>query len=158
MQPLARYPVSYVLTRPVFKGLVLVGLLLISFHTTAQDAWKAPSLLDGTMKISAEDLLDFRTEFTGLVIIDARAAHQADDITIENAVAIPSQLISPETLTDATTDKFTPVVFFCEGEHSSDSYKAARKAVALGYATVFWFRGGLQEWLDKGLPVIKRHF
>jgi rhodanese-related sulfurtransferase len=33
--------------------------------------------------------------------------------------------------------------------------KAARIAVAEGYNKIYWFRGGMEEWEGKGLPVVK---
>jgi rhodanese-related sulfurtransferase len=30
--------------------------------------------------------------------------------------------------------------------------KAIKKAVSYGYVNVFWFRGGLLEWQEKGFP------
>ncbi|WP_455203053.1 rhodanese-like domain-containing protein, partial [Kaarinaea lacus] len=72
-------------------------------------------------------------------------------------VALPGRSMSPLQLAQVVADKFTPVVFFCDGIHSSHSYRAAKKVVALGYANVFWFRGGIQEWADKGLPIVALH-
>jgi rhodanese-related sulfurtransferase len=32
--------------------------------------------------------------------------------------------------------------------------KAVRKAVSYGYVNIFWFRGGIAEWTEKGFPVV----
>lgn len=44
------------------------------------------------------------------------------------------------------------VIFACNGAECWKSYKAAKAAKAKGFKTVYWFRGGLPEWVAKGLP------
>jgi rhodanese-related sulfurtransferase len=121
----------------------------------AQQAWEAPPLLDGTIKVTAEELLDLKAEFADLVIIDARPSENFNGLNIEGALSVPDRSLSPHSLAAMTKDKFTPLVIFGADEHSIHGYKAARQAVTLGYVYVFWFRGGLQEWLDKGMPVVR---
>jgi PQQ-dependent catabolism-associated CXXCW motif protein len=41
-------------------------------------------------------------------------------------------------------------VFFCASVHCWLSYNAALRAVALGYTEVYWYRGGIEAWLDAG--------
>jgi rhodanese-related sulfurtransferase len=50
-------------------------------------------------------------------------------------------------------DKKKPVIFACNGAECWKSYKAAKAAVARGFTTVYWFRGGLPEWKAEGMPV-----
>lgn len=150
------YSISRAMSNTLTASALLAAGVLCSFPLAAhaQGAWEAPSLLEGTIKISAEELLDLKAEFKDLVIIDARP--DADgSLNIEGAIAVSDQALTPHTLTSLAKDKFTPLVIFGADEHSVHSYKAARKAVMLGYGYVFWFRGGLQEWLDKGMPVVK---
>lgn len=47
-------------------------------------------------------------------------------------------------------DRKRPLVFFCQGPECWLSYNAALRAVALGYEAVFWYRGGIEAWLDAG--------
>ena len=47
----------------------------------------------------------------------------------------------------------TPVVFFCRGVRCWESYNAALRAVMAGYPNVFWYRGGLESWMEAGLPM-----
>ena len=46
--------------------------------------------------------------------------------------------------------KARPVVFFCAGVDCWLSYNASLRAVALGYSAVYWYRGGIEAWLDAG--------
>jgi PQQ-dependent catabolism-associated CXXCW motif protein len=52
-------------------------------------------------------------------------------------------------------DKARPLVFFCVNALCWLSYNAALRAVALGYTRVYWYRGGIQAWLDAALPTDK---
>lgn len=133
----------------------LVVLVLLFSVIPSAMAWEAPPLLEGAIKITAEELLDIKAEFDDVVIIDTRPKDTADALTIEGAITLPEQTLSANTLASLTKDKFTPLVIFGADEHSVHSYKAARQAVVLGYFSVYWFRGGFQEWLDKGMPVVK---
>ena len=130
-------------------------VVLLPRLVIAQGGWEAPPLLDGTIKVTAEEILDLKAEFADLVIIDTRPGDADNALTIEGAITVSEQTLSAHTLATLTKDKFTPLVIFGADEHSVHSYKAARQAATLGYAYVFWFRGGMQEWLDKGMPVVK---
>jgi PQQ-dependent catabolism-associated CXXCW motif protein len=43
-------------------------------------------------------------------------------------------------------DKTRPMVFFCVDSECWLSYNAALRAIALGYANVMWYRGGIASW------------
>src|SRR5262245_20528000 len=47
-------------------------------------------------------------------------------------------------------DRKRPLVFFCQGPQCWLSYNAALRAVALGYETVYWYRGGIEAWIESG--------
>jgi len=47
-------------------------------------------------------------------------------------------------------DQARPLVFFCVSTHCWLSYNAALRAIALGYRGVYWYRGGLEAWVDAG--------
>ncbi len=53
-----------------------------------------------------------------------------------------------ETLTQR--DRARPMVFFCASAQCWLSYNAALRAVALGYREVYWYRGGIEAWIDAG--------
>ena len=53
-----------------------------------------------------------------------------------------------ETLT--LRNRARPLVFFCAGTHCWLSYNAALRATALGYREVYWYRGGIEAWIDAG--------
>ncbi len=47
-------------------------------------------------------------------------------------------------------DRARPMVFFCAGVQCWLSYNAALRAAVLGYREVYWYRGGIESWLDAG--------
>jgi PQQ-dependent catabolism-associated CXXCW motif protein len=52
-------------------------------------------------------------------------------------------------------DKARSLVFFCVNAQCWLSYNAALRAAALGYANVYWYRGGIEAWRLAGLPLAK---
>ena len=56
-----------------------------------------------------------------------------------------------ETLTGR--DRTRSMVFFCAGAECWLSYNAALRAAALGYREVYWYRGGIEAWIDAGGPL-----
>ena len=47
-------------------------------------------------------------------------------------------------------DKAKPVVFYCLSQACWLSYNAALRAVAAGYTSVLWYRGGIESWKAAG--------
>lgn len=41
------------------------------------------------------------------------------------------------------------LVFFCQGPACREARTAAARAIEAGYANVFWYAGGIQEWRDR---------
>lgn len=52
-------------------------------------------------------------------------------------------------------DKNAELMFSCGGPECWKSYKSARRAMKEGYKRIYWFRGGIKEWVEAGLPVDK---
>jgi PQQ-dependent catabolism-associated CXXCW motif protein len=51
-------------------------------------------------------------------------------------------------------DRRRAIVFYCDAECWM-SWNAAKRAVGYGYAAVYWFPGGMQEWIDMGYPTLR---
>jgi PQQ-dependent catabolism-associated CXXCW motif protein len=49
-------------------------------------------------------------------------------------------------------DKSRELVFYCHHAKCWLSYNSALRAINLGYSNVYWFRGGINTWADRGLP------
>jgi PQQ-dependent catabolism-associated CXXCW motif protein len=52
-------------------------------------------------------------------------------------------------------DKSRGLVFICASSQCWLSYNAALRAVAAGYANVYWYRGGIEAWGAAGLPTAR---
>ena len=130
----------------------VIFLCSLSTQVVANSNWKAPDFLEGATLISAEDLIDIKKTLPNIVIIDTRDIDTAE-ATIEGAVPLTNKNTNPNSLRQLIQDKSTPVVFFGTGEKSIKSYKAAKKTISYGYVTVFWMRGGIEEWKKKGMPL-----
>jgi len=46
-----------------------------------------------------------------------------------------------------------PIVFFCLGARCWESYNAVLRAYHAGYRKLYWYRGGINAWMEAGLEV-----
>ena len=135
--------------------LTLVLFAILSFISLPGFAgnWEVPIVLDGATPITAEELVDLIDEMDNLVLIDTRQSTQYDQGTIKGSKSLPNTRTTPSSLSNLVPDKLTPVVFYCDGLSCPHSMKSVKKAVSYGYVNIFWFRGGIAEWTEKGLPI-----
>ncbi len=114
-----------------------------------------PESIDGTTRVNAEEVIDLVESKPDLVIIDARKASDYRKGHIEGAVSLPNTETTPETLAKVIPSKETPVLFYCNGVKCGRSVKSAEIALQAGYENIYWFRGGIEEWQAKGLPLVR---
>lgn len=95
----------------------------------------------------------------GFVLFDLREARDFAIGHLPGATSLPYRG-SAETFEKAVkegwpeTDQTTlPVVFYCYGIDCIRSRDAGAQAARLGFRDVLWFRGGVREWRDAGLPL-----
>jgi len=131
-------------------GLFLVSLLIVATGHVLADT---PDQIPGTTKVDAEKLISLVEELDDLVIIDARKAQDYDGGFIEGAISLPNTETNPSILAKVIPSKTTPVLVYCNGIKCGRSVESSKIAVANGYSSVYWFRGGWDEWTEKGLPV-----
>lgn len=120
-----------------------------------------PAQLPGATLVSAEDASQLMKQ--GAVIVDVRSAKEFSQKHIAGAVLAPYVEKSPKDSSyDPAADDFSaigkldkskPHIFSCNGAECWKSYKASKAAIAQGFRSVYWLRGGLPEWDSKGLPV-----
>ncbi len=127
-----------------------VSLLFLGAGSVLADT---PEQLPGTAKVTAEDLISLVDKHDNLVIIDARTAQDYEGGFIEGAISLPDTSTTPEALAKVIPAKNTPVLFYCNGVKCGRSVASCKIAVADGYSNIYWFRGGWDEWVAKGLPV-----
>lgn len=124
-------------------------------------AAETPATLAGVKVVSAAEakkLID-----GGAPAIDTRVAAEYAEKTIKGAKSVPyKEKSAKEVGFDASQDQFdlsklpadkaAPLVMFCNAGECWKSYKGSTAAVKAGYTKVYWFRGGLPEWVAAGLP------
>lgn len=122
-----------------------------------------PAQLPGAKRVTAREVQELIAG--GALMADVRTQKEWTEGHIPRAVLLPYGEKSLKDVSyDAAADSFPgldkldpkrPVIFACNGAECWKSYKAAKAAVAKGFTTVYWFRGGLPEWRTEGLPVDK---
>jgi rhodanese-related sulfurtransferase len=71
-----------------------------------------------------------------------------NNLHIRGSVNIDLENIAKE----LPSDKSRKIVFYCLGEQCTASWRAAEKAVSLGYRDIYTFRAGLPAWVAAGYP------
>ncbi|MDH5233002.1 MAG: rhodanese-like domain-containing protein [Gammaproteobacteria bacterium] len=132
--------------------LLAAGFLASNIAVAGKE--KTPEFIEGTTRVSAEEVIELVEELPDLVILDARKASDYKKGYIEGAVSLPNTDTNRGTLKTHVKSKRTPIMFYCNGERCGRSVKAAKIALAAGYKRVYWFRGGMEEWEAKGLPLV----
>lgn len=104
-------------------------------------------------EISAEELVQMQKEIANLKIIDSRSEEQVRSGMIKGAINLPVYDTDEEHLLAITSDKNTPIVFYCNNKACGASAIAASHAHKEGYKNLYKYSGGIEEWQTKGLAV-----
>jgi rhodanese-related sulfurtransferase len=93
----------------------------------------------------------------GAVMVDTRSEKEYNARHVPKAVWVPYHEKSLKDVAfEASKDDFSglnkldkskPTIFACNGAECWKSYKASKAAVSAGFSKVYWFRGGLPEWV-----------
>lgn len=122
-----------------------------------------PQQLPGATRISAAQAAELISQ--GAQAADVRSEKEYKIKHIAGTTLIPYiEKSTKDTAFDAKLDDFSaldkldkskPVIFACNGAECWKSYKASKTALAKGFKTVYWLRGGLPEWEEAKLPIEK---
>ena len=135
------------------KKLLFTVFMFVGFSSIAMA--DVPDSIPGTTKVGAEDVISLLDKHQDLIIVDARIDKDRKGGHIEGSVSLPDIDTTEASLSKVVPSKTTPVVFYCNGVKCGRSVKSAKNAVNWGYKTVYWFRGGWEEWTSKGMPIAK---
>ena len=135
-------------------------VLTVGFSMTATAA-ETPTTLDGVKNVTAEQAKSMIDK--GAAVIDTRVKAEYAEKTIKGAKSVTYKEKSAKDvkfdrtkdefdLTKLPADKNAAVIMFCNGGECWKSYKASVVARDAGYKQVHWLRGGMPEWVAKGLP------
>ena len=139
-----------------FLVIPLVILLAGQLNTAvAEEKVKTPERIEGTTLVSAEQFLELVENKPDLVIIDARIEMDRKQGYIETSISLPNIDTDCSSLATHIPAKDHNVLFYCNGVKCGRSAKSAKIALGCGYKNIYWFRGGIEEWKDKKLPLVK---
>ncbi len=97
--------------------------------------------------IELEDLYD---RLNKVIVVDARSRLEYETLRIKGAVNYSVSGKSFENNIIKLREKTNkPIVFYCNGHTCMKSYKAAKKALAVGVKDVFAYDAGIFEWSQK---------
>lgn len=139
----------------MYKQLITLALLLVVTSVVADDDIKSPERIPGTVKVSAEGVIELAESVPGLLIIDSRIRNDRLHGYIEGSVSLPDEETSCESLAQLVKNKSAPTLYYCNGPKCGRSAKAVVVAINCGYKNVYWFRGGFEEWKEKNYPYVK---
>lgn len=138
---------------PVFFACVCIVFLA---PANAENGVVSPESISGASKVDAEGVLDLVEKIPTLVIVDARISQDRLQGYIEGSLSLPDVETDCASLAKIVPKKKTPVLFYCNGPKCGRSVHSSRKALECGYANVYWFRGGFEEWKKKNYPYVKK--
>ena len=137
-----------------------ISLLFLLMCTTCTLAETTPDLtrgkiivpdeIPGVETLTAEGLIEKANITDDLVIIDARINKDRAIGYIENSISLPDINTNCDTLSKLVKNKNTPLLFYCNGVKCGRSVVAVKIAKSCGYKNLSWFRGGFEEWQEKG--------
>lgn len=132
--------------------MLAAGLSLTAYPAVAEIA--TPENIPGAVKIDAEGLIELAQK-TRPVLVDARIAIDRKQGYIEDSISLPDIETNCASLKAIAPDVRAPLLFYCNGPKCGRSVVAVRIALACGYRSLYWFRGGFEEWKLKGYPYLK---
>ena len=132
-------------------------LLMVASNPWAVAAERpiSPETIEGTTRVDAEGVIELVNEVPALVFIDSRIRGDRKQGYIEGSVSLPDIDTDCDSLARLIPEKTAPVLFYCNGVKCGRSAKAVKIAIDCGYRTIYWFRGGFEEWLAKGYPILR---
>ncbi|MDH5767233.1 MAG: rhodanese-like domain-containing protein, partial [Gammaproteobacteria bacterium] len=128
--------------------LKVIFIFLVSSQSVLAEKPLAPEALPGVIRVSAEQAVELIVNIPNLVVIDSRKDIEFSKGHIQGSISLLDTDMTPENLAENVSDKAVPILFYCNGERCMRSSRAATKALEWGYKTVYWFRGGWNEWIE----------
>lgn len=139
------------------KYLKTVSGIIFSFFlgnvANANDNKLSPEHLKGATTVTATRVIELIQSTPSLVIIDSRMNDRPQGY-IEGSVNLADIDTTCETLAQHIKTLSSPVVFYCNGPRCRRSEKAIKVAIKCGYSSIYWYRGGFEDWMNQGFPYI----
>ncbi len=130
---------------------LFISLMILLIPASIWAKSSAPEQVDGAVTVSTERAKELME--LGVAFIDVRGATGYQKSHIQKARHLDLKLDLTEAALLLIVKKHQPVVFYCNGDMCQRSAKASEKAVAWGWTTVYYYRGGYPDWQKAGLPL-----
>jgi rhodanese-related sulfurtransferase len=142
----------------LFRLSFVICLLCLAGPVVAATPGKVevPESIPGVTTLDAEGLIELAQRMPELVLIDSRVPVDRQQGYIQGSVSLPDTQTACATLGDILPAFDTPVMFYCNGVKCGRSVIAAEIARDCGYQRLYWFRGGFEEWKQKGYPFLQQ--
>ena len=114
----------------------------------------SPESIEGSTKVTAEEVLELAGSIPDLIIIDARIPGDRLQGYLEGSISLPDADTNCGSLAKVIPENKHPALFYCNGIRCGRSVKAVKIALSCGYSNIYWFRGGFEEWRSKGYPFL----
>jgi rhodanese-related sulfurtransferase len=126
----------------------------VNYYETVLTADGPPAALQGASIITTTQLIAaMRNRDAGanpFWLIDARGCDGEQSIPTSVCMN-PNNL---QTLEAKVPNKASRIVVFCHDGTCPMSYQMATQAVAAGYTSIYWYRGGINAWTAAGEPSV----
>jgi len=142
----------------IFSKKAVISLcVFLASNLLLASTWAAnsPDAIEGSIKVTAEELIDLVEKTPELIIIDSRIPGDRKQGYVEGSLSLPDVDTTCESLAKLISKKDAPSLFYCNGVKCGRSAKAIKIALGCGYSNIYWFRGGFEEWLEKGYPYLQ---
>lgn len=150
----------------IFLAAVVLGFIYNHFSADGISFIRKPLLVENVESTSAEAGND---NIKGLILaqvielqaqnvatfIDARDQWDYSEGHIKGAINIPEFSFEPSNKLLKTIEKDKLIIVYCDGDECDTSKRLANRLMELGYKNTFVFLGGMNEWIDAELPIVK---
>lgn len=141
-------------TPPRLRRCLWSLLLLLPLQTLAGKIG-VPDSIGGVATLDAEGVIALAERMPDLVIIDSRQRMDRRQGYIQGSISLPDVETSCDSLKPLLNGPATPALFYCNGVKCGRSVIAVQVAKGCGYTQLYWFRGGFEEWKQKGYPFLQ---
>ena len=132
---------EFIGNHPILAGAFILLLILFIRNEVSR----------GGRTITAQELVNF-TNREKVVIVDVRDVQEYKAGHILNSINIPHAALTSR-ISEIEKHKDGKIIIACKmGQHAGVSGATLRKA---GFQNVFRLRGGMAEWRDQNMPLIK---
>lgn len=138
----------------LIRWLILASVVcLVSPANAGNTDYRSPEQIAGAETVDVMEAE--RLHGAGTVFVDVRSTRLHTRQHIPGAVHLDLNSRFTEQELAKVVDKDEPFVVYCSGVTCTRSFRAAVRAVRWGYTQVKYFRGGVVDWRDAGLPLKK---